>query len=85
MTENTMSFYHAHGAPENPDTDYIVRATAYGGQVRALAIRSTVLCNRALEIHGTSPVATAALGGWKPLGGGVQRWSTRSRVVRNAR
>lgn len=62
MTENTESFYHAPGAPDNADTDYIVRATAYGGQVRALAIRSTVLCNRALQIHGTSPVATAALG-----------------------
>lgn len=62
MTENTQSFYRAPGAPENPDTDYIVRATAYGGQVRALAIRSTALCNRALEIHGMSPVATAALG-----------------------
>jgi molecular chaperone Hsp33 len=72
MTENRMteertaeeihSFYKADGAPENPEADYIVRATAYNGQVRALAIRSTALCSEALRIHQTSPVATAALG-----------------------
>ncbi len=62
MTENRHSFYKADGAPEDPDADYIVRATAYNGQVRALAIRSTTLCSEALRIHQTSPVATAALG-----------------------
>ena len=62
MTENRHSFYKADGAPEDQAADYIVRATAYGGQVRALAIRSTALCREALAIHKTSPVATAALG-----------------------
>lgn len=62
MTENRHSFYKADGAPEDRTADYIVRATAYGGQVRALAIRSTLLCREALAIHNTSPVATAALG-----------------------
>jgi len=62
MTENRNSFYRTDGTPEDENADYIVRATAYGGQVRALAIRSTVLCREALAIHKTSPVATAALG-----------------------
>jgi len=62
MTENKKSFYKADGAPEDKDAGYIVRATAYGGQVRALAIRSTALCREALAIHKTSPVAAAALG-----------------------
>jgi len=62
MTENKHSFYKADGAPEDPAADYIVRATAYCGQVRALAVRSTSLCREALAIHKTSPVATAALG-----------------------
>ena len=44
------------------DTDYIVRATAFDGRVRAIAIRSTYLCRASLAIHKTSPVATAALG-----------------------
>ena len=62
MTENKHLFYKADGAPEDPAADYIVRATAYDGQVRALAIRSTSLCREVLAIHKTSPVATAALG-----------------------
>lgn len=62
MTEEKKSFYRADGAPEDPDADYIVRATAYEGHVRALAIRSTQLCRDALAAHRTSPVATAALG-----------------------
>ena len=62
MTENKDSFYRADGTPEDIQADYIVRATAYGGHVRALAIRSTALCRKALEIHKTSPVAAAALG-----------------------
>lgn len=62
MTENKKVFYKTVGTPEDPEADYIVRATAYGGQVRALAIRSTQLCRAALDIHKTSPVATAALG-----------------------
>ena len=56
------NFYHAPGAPEDLNTDYLVHATALKGKVRAFGILSTTLCQEALRIHGTSPVATAALG-----------------------
>lgn len=42
--------------------DYIVRATAANGQVRAFAITSAELVEEAKKRHNTSPVATAALG-----------------------
>ena len=42
--------------------DYIVRASAAGGQVRAFAATSRELAERARALHDTSPVATAALG-----------------------
>lgn len=42
--------------------DYIVRATAADGQVRAFAITSGELVEEARKRHNTSPVATAALG-----------------------
>ncbi len=42
--------------------DYIVRATAADSQIRAFAITSRELVEKAREIHNTSPVATAALG-----------------------
>ena len=42
--------------------DYIVRATAADGQVRAFATTTRNLVEEARKIHGTSPVATAALG-----------------------
>lgn len=42
--------------------DYIVRATAAGGQIRAFAATTTALVEEARQHHGTSPVATAALG-----------------------
>ena len=42
--------------------DYIVRATAADGQVRALAATTKELVEAAREHHNTSPVATAALG-----------------------
>lgn len=42
--------------------DYIVRATAAGAQIRAFAATTRNLVERAKEAHGTSPVATAALG-----------------------
>ena len=54
-------FYLAPGSPMD-DSDYMVTATALGGKVRALAIRSTNLVKEALRVHKTSPVATAALG-----------------------
>lgn len=44
------------------DPDYIVRATALGGQVRAFACRTTGTCREAVRIHGLSPLAAAALG-----------------------
>lgn len=56
------SFYHAKGAPVDPDQDYMVTAIALGGKVRVLVVRTTSICKEALRIHGTSPVATAALG-----------------------
>ena len=42
--------------------DYIVRATAAEGQIRAFAITSRGLVEEARTRHNTSPVATAALG-----------------------
>jgi len=46
----------------DPGGDYLVRATALNDQVRAVAVRSTELCTKAREIHGLSPITTAALG-----------------------
>lgn len=42
--------------------DYIVRATAAGGQIRALAATTKETVETARAAHNTSPVATAALG-----------------------
>lgn len=42
--------------------DYIVRATAAGAQIRAFAATTRNLVEHARAAHGTSPVATAALG-----------------------
>lgn len=42
--------------------DYIVRATAGGGQVRAFAASTHQVVEEARSRHNTSPVATAALG-----------------------
>jgi molecular chaperone Hsp33 len=42
--------------------DYIVRATAAEGQIRAFAITSKDMVETARQHHNTSPVATAALG-----------------------
>lgn len=43
-------------------SDYIVRATAAEGQVRAFASTTRELLQYAREVHHTSPVASAALG-----------------------
>ena len=43
-------------------TDYIVRATAAGGQIRGFASTTREVVEYAREAHNTSPVATAALG-----------------------
>ena len=42
--------------------DYIVRASAADGQIRVFAATTRDLVEKARKIHGTSPVATAALG-----------------------
>lgn len=42
--------------------DYIIRAVTSDGFVKAMAIRSTALVERARTIHKTTPTATAALG-----------------------
>ena len=44
------------------NTDYIVRATAAGGQIRAFAATTRDLVEEARRRHNTSPVATAAPG-----------------------
>lgn len=43
-------------------SDYIVRATAADDQIRAFAISSREMVEKARQIHNTSPVATAAFG-----------------------
>lgn len=43
-------------------SDYIVRAIAAGGQIRAFAATTKELAEHARAVHNTSPVATAALG-----------------------
>ena len=53
--------------------DYIVRATAANAQIRAFAAKTTDLVEEARRRHGTSPVATAALG--RLLTGGVMMGS----------
>lgn len=57
--------------------DYIVRATAGNAQIRAFAAVTTNLVEEAREHHGTSPVATAALG--RLLTGGVMMGSMMKR------
>lgn len=42
--------------------DYVIRATAAQGQIRAFAITAKELVETARQAHNTSPVATAALG-----------------------
>ena len=42
--------------------DYIVRSTAADHQLRAFAVTSKDIVEKAREIHNTSPVATAAIG-----------------------
>lgn len=49
--------------------DYMVRATAAEGQIRAFAATSKELVEKARQIHETSPVVSAALG--RLLTGGV--------------
>ena len=53
--------------------DYLVRATAAEGQVRAFAVNSTDMVSYAQKVHGTTPVASAALG--RLLTGGVMMGS----------
>lgn len=50
-------------------SDYIIRATAANGQIRAFAITSREMAEEARKDHHTSPVITAALG--RLLSGGA--------------
>lgn len=47
---------------QDPGGDYIVRAAAYNGAVRAFACRTVDTCREAVRLHDLSPVAAAALG-----------------------
>lgn len=49
--------------------DYIIRATAAEGQIRAFASTTRTLTETARKAHNTSPVATAALGRLLTAGG----------------
>lgn len=51
------------------DRDYIVRATAADGQIRAFAATTRNLVEQARSAHNTSPIATAALGRLLTAGG----------------
>ncbi|MEF9945685.1 MAG: Hsp33 family molecular chaperone HslO [Lachnospiraceae bacterium] len=42
--------------------DYMVRATAAEGQIRAFAVTTRDMVEKARQLHHTSPIATAALG-----------------------
>ena len=42
--------------------DYVLRATAANGTIRAFAVKSTEIAEKSREIHGTLPVVTAAMG-----------------------
>lgn len=53
--------------------DYLVRATAADGQIRAFAVTAQGMVEEARRAHNTSPVATAALG--RLLCGGVMMGS----------
>ncbi len=53
--------------------DYLVRAMAAGGQIRAFACTTRELTEHARQIHNTSPVATAALG--RLMAGGLMMGS----------
>ena len=50
-------------------SDYIIRATAAEGQIRAFASTTRELVEYARQAHNTSPVATAALGRLLTAGG----------------
>lgn len=51
------------------DRDYIIRATAADGQIRAFAATTRGVVEKARASHNTSPVATAALGRLLTAGG----------------
>ena len=52
-------------------SDYIIRATAANGQIRAFAATTKDTVETAKNAHNTSPVATAALGRGFP---GIRPW-----------
>ena len=50
-------------------SDYVIRATAADGEIRAFASTTRDLVEEARKAHNTSPVATAALGRLLTAGG----------------
>lgn len=54
--------YYASGMPVDEKQDHLVRAVALKGHVKAVAIRTTGVCEKARSIHNTTNAATAALG-----------------------
>ena len=63
--------------------DYIVRATAAGGQMRAFAATTKNLVESARVHHNTSPVATAALGRTLTAGVSIYRMLTVDSLGKN--
>ena len=47
---------------EDTSIDHIVKAEAYDGKVRAMAVSTTAMCAEAQKIHNTSTAVTCALG-----------------------
>ena len=64
LPESVVSKYQTLQIKNGEQTmnDYIVRATAANAQIRAFAATTKNLVEFARNAHGTSPVATAALG-----------------------
>ena len=47
---------------ERRQEDEMLRMTLMGGQVRVMLCETTAMCQRAADIHGATPVCTAAMG-----------------------
>ena len=60
--------------------DYLVKALAFDGKIRAYAARSTNTVGEAQKRHNTWPTATAALG--RALTAGVMMGSMMKRMIK---
>ena len=54
--------YFVEGLPKDLNEDHIVKATALGGFVKAVAVRTTKVVSDGMKYHNTTPSVTAALG-----------------------